>query len=399
MSTSRPAILAQTGPKAQIRMAPPADFVLLGTMNPPASHRSRPPAHPLVWIAQGVWMEDVHRGVSRYAHRHGWRLDDSLRFSRGPVKRPERRPDGVIAFTLGTPGLEALVKELRDEGVPVVDMEAYVDRYGAPRVLGDDRRVGELAASHLAASYPKRLYAVFRGPETPVTKVRREAFLRRAADSGIPAQALRADTFRVTDLVKNGPAGLYAGGETLALELLRECLESGVRVPEDLAILSGDDFGTVCANAPVPLSAVDLDMEEKGRLAAELLDRLMRGETPPPGPIIAPPSGIIRRASTRTLRSADETTDRLIRHLAENCHRRVDLDTLCREAGLPLRTAQHRLRRTLGTTPGRLLRDFRLRQAERMEAAGPMKKDTLARTVGYGSRSGLDKARRKAARG
>lgn len=349
---------------------------------------------PLVWIAQGVWFEDFYRGVCRYAHRHGWRIDASLRFSRGPVAAPTVRPDGVIVFTLSTPGLEEAVKTLRDAGIPIVDTEAYVDRYGAPRVLGDDARVGELAAAHLAATNPVRLYAVFHAAKGPVSQARRVAFLRQAEAAGVPATVLTPGDFRVVDLIREGHAGLYASGETLAVEALRECLESGVRVPEDLAILSGDDFGTICENTPVPLSSVDLAMEEKGWRAAELLDRLMRGESPPAKPVIVPPAGVVERESTRLAHSGDDRLDGLIRHLKDHCHRRVGLAELCEEYGMPLRTAQHLLKTRLATAPGKLLREFRLKTAERLEKAGDLKKESIARAVGYSGRSGLSRARR-----
>ena len=349
---------------------------------------------PLVWIAQGVWFEDVYRGVCRYAHRHGWRIDASLRFSRGPVTAPTARPDGVIVFTLSTPGLEEAVKTLRDAGIPIVDTEAYADRYGAARVLGDDSRVGELAAAHLAATNPVRLYAVFHSAEGPVARTRRDAFLRQAEAAGVPATVLKTGAFHVRDLVREGHAGLYAASETLAVEALRECLESGVRVPEDLAILSGDDFGTICGNTPVPLSSVDLAMEEKGWRAAELLHRLMRGEPRPSKPVIVPPAGIIERESTRLARSGDDRLDGLIRHIRDHCHRRIGLDELCEEYGMPLRTAQHLLKTRLATTPGKLLREFRLKAAARLEKGGDLKKESIARAVGYSGRSGLSRARR-----
>lgn len=338
---------------------------------------------PLVWVAQGVWFENMFQGISRFAHRHGWRLDASLRFSRGPVSPPATRPDGVIVFTLGTPGLEGAVKRLRDEGVPIVDTEAYTDRYGAPRVLGDDAQVGALAARHLAANNPVRLYAAFPFPDSSVSKIRAQSFLREADAAGCPATVLKVGDFDVRDLVREGPAGFYAAGETLALAVLHDCLAAGVRVPEDLAILSGDDFGTVCENAPVPLSAIDLAMEEKGFRAAELLDRLMRGESPPAKLVVVPPAGVIRRESTRIVHSGDERLDDLIRHLKDHCHRRVGLDALCDEFGVPLRTAQHLVKTKLGTTLGKIVREFRLKSAERIESSGEVKKDSVARAVGY----------------
>lgn len=365
-------------------------------MNPSATGRPEarlPAMSPRIWVAQGVWFENVFQGISRFAHKNGWTLDASLRFSRGPVSKPSIRPDAIIAFTLGTPGLEEAVKSLQAEGVPLIDMEAYVDRYGAPRVLGDDALVGRLAAEHLASLHPKSLHASLPFPGGSVAQARRESFLRAAREAGVPAEIHEPGAIDVLALAKEGPVGFYAASETIASELLATCLRAGVRVPEDVAILSGDDFGTVCENAPVPISSVDLAMEEKGRVAAELLARLLRGEKVPAVTVV-PPAGVISRESTRLFRSGDDDVDRLVNHLRENCHRRVGLDKLCEEIGMPVRTAQHRLKMKMGTTPGKLLREFRLAGAERLECAIDLKKDDIARAVGYSGRSGLSRARK-----
>lgn len=367
-------------------------------MTRPAFHSPQsafPSGRPVVWIAQGYWVEPIFRGIARYAAEQGWIIDASMRWMRGPVQPPAFRPDGVIVFTGQTPGLEDIVKNLR---IPTVDIEDYCDRYGARKVLGDDKAIGRMAARHLAARATVRLAAIVAEKTNPATVARMAGFYAEAAEAGLPALAVKLAALDPVALTRDGPAGIFAGGDSAALEILRRCLDSGVRVPEDLAILGADDSEYVCDLAPVPLSSINMNFEAKGRAAAELLGRLMRGEKPPARPVIIPPLGVTVRTSTRTLRTGHDALDRLVRHLRENAHRHVGVDTLCEECGMPLRTAQHLLKTRLGTSPAALLTRFRLENADRIGRAGNLTREALAKAAGFGGRSALARARSAAAR-
>ncbi len=352
-----------------------------------------PNRRPLVWVAQGYWVDPIFQGIAKHAAEQGWVLDASMRWLRGPVRPPMHKPDGVIVFTGDVPGLEEIVRTLK---APTVDIEDYSDRYGAPKVLGDDRAIGRLAARHLASGMPTRLVFLTPSKASPVAQARMAGFRAEAAEAGIPVEGVTLAELDPRALVADGPVALFAGGDPAAMEVLRRCLDAGVRVPEDLSILGADDTPYVCDLAPVPLSSIAMNFEEKGRLAAELLGRLMRGEKAPAKPVIVPPAGITVRTSTAILRTGNETLDRLLRHLRENAHRHVGLDTLCAECGLPLRTAQHLVKVHLNSTPGDELTRFRLLNAERLAHDPRLTRDAIARAAGFGGRAALMRAQKAA---
>jgi LacI family transcriptional regulator len=352
-------------------------------------HSALPSRRPVIWIAQGYWVEPIFHGIAKVAAERGWIIDASMRWMRGPVQPPTFKPDGVIIFTGVTPGLEDIVKKL---GVPTVDIEDYCDRYGAPKVIGDDRATGRMAARHLAACAPSRLVSIVPSKENPVTQARMAGFRAEAAEAGLPAFAVTMADFDPRVLTREGPVGVFAGGDPAALVLLRRCLDAGVRVPEDIAILGADDTEYICDLAPVPLSSINMNFEAKGRAAAELLGTLMLGEKPPAHPIVIPPASVTVRTSTTVLRTGHEALDRLVRHFRENAHRHVGVDTLCEECGLPLRTAQHLLKGRLDTSPIALLTRFRLENVRRIERTGHLKRDAVARAAGFGGRSALARA-------
>lgn len=346
---------------------------------------------PVVWVAQGYWVDPIFHGIAKYAAEQDWIVDATMRWMRGPVTPPTFKPDGVIVFTGPTPGLEEVVKGL---GVPIVDIEDHCDRYGAPKVLGDDRATGRLAARHLAAGAPAKLAMLAPAQDGPVVRRRIEGFREEAAAAGIPAITVKFSELDVERLADEGPVGVFAGGDAAALALLRRCLDAGVRVPEDIAILGADDTDYICDLAPVPISSIDMNFEAKGRAAAELLGKLMRGEPAGKNPVIVGAAGVTVRTSTRTMRTGHGSLDGLIRHFRENSHRHVGVDELCTEYGMPPRTAQHLLRAKLDTTPMALLTTFRLENAGRLGRAGNLKQDAVAKAAGFGGRSALARAKR-----
>lgn len=104
----------------------------------------------------------------------------------------------------------------------------------------------------------------------------------------------------------------WSGGR----EIIHACDAAGLRVPEEVAVLSGsDDF--LCELSRVPISAVQAACETIGSEAAALLQRLMSGDKAPARPKLIPPPQVVTRQSTDTLAITDP-------HLAR-AHRTADV--------------------------------------------------------------------------
>ncbi|MGH2971290.1 MAG: LacI family DNA-binding transcriptional regulator [Gaiellaceae bacterium] len=76
------------------------------------------------------------------------------------------------------------------------------------------------------------------------------------------------------------PTAVVTAGESLALGVLSACRANGLRVPEDVALVSFDDppFGDLL---DPPLTALSRNEEEMGRLAASLLLHALQSTAPP----------------------------------------------------------------------------------------------------------------------
>src|SRR5439155_11720978 len=115
------------------------------------------------------------------------------------------------------------------------------------------------------------------------------------------------------------PVGVLACNDVRGLQVLDSCRRIGLPVPERVAVLGVDNDVTLCELSDPPLSSIDQDLERIGYEAAALLDRLMNGEPPPPGPVLVEPLGVVSRRSTDAVAIDDPAVAdalRLLRHRA-----------------------------------------------------------------------------------
>lgn len=96
------------------------------------------------------------------------------------------------------------------------------------------------------------------------------------------------------------PTAVFAASDAQALGVLEAARQHGLRVPEDLAVMSFDDT-LVAAMACPPLSAVRQPFEELGHEATRVLINLAEGR-PPASSRIELATELVLRTSTSVRR-------------------------------------------------------------------------------------------------
>ncbi|GAB2575920.1 substrate-binding domain-containing protein [Streptomyces capparidis] len=212
---------------------------------------------------------------------------------------PERL-DGVICWT-STLGLPAageragqLVARLRD--LPVVSLNRALE--GHETLLLDSRSGMREAVGHLVREHGRRRLACVRGPlSNPVTLDRYRAWTEALASHRIPLDrslvgaspdfggGAGAAALRVLLDVRGLRPGrdfdaLVACSDVLGADALRFLTGRGVRVPEDVAVVSFND-SVEARLADPPLTSVALPFAELGALAVDTLVARLRGTAPP----------------------------------------------------------------------------------------------------------------------
>lgn len=104
------------------------------------------------------------------------------------------------------------------------------------------------------------------------------------------------------------PLGVLAYSQGEAVLLMDAALGLGIRVPDELGVIAGNDDPILLESQPVPVTAVDTDLERGAYEAAALLDNLMDrlgGRALQRQLAEIPPRGVVVRRSTAEAVSGD----------------------------------------------------------------------------------------------
>jgi len=192
-----------------------------------------------------------------------------------------RQVDGVVLASAPPSGNTELLLQLTRLGTGLV----MIDRDDHPsvkchRVLTDDERVGQLATSHLL-DLGRRAIAHIGGPNIQHAKRRekgwRDALKARnvkvSDDWIIRAGFMEADGYRsMKRLLTVRPRidAVFAANDPAAIGAMKAIWESGLRVPQDIAVVGVGDIA-LGDLLRVPLTTVGWSRKDQGRHAAELL--------------------------------------------------------------------------------------------------------------------------------
>jgi DNA-binding LacI/PurR family transcriptional regulator len=186
-----------------------------------------------------------------------------------------------------------------DIGVPTVFFDDVVPTAGVGGVALDNAEGVRLLVEHLAAEHGHQRIAYIGPPETNeeglaprvfVGRERLEAFRTAVGDAGLPLPARFVRTTDTRGLYEGAraaarelleldprPTAIVAGTDAIALGALEMTRELGVRVPDDVALVSFDEPPYAHLIDP-PITSLDRHDAELGRLAAELLVGALRSD-------------------------------------------------------------------------------------------------------------------------
>ena len=318
-----------------------------------------------------TWGRGIIAGIHRFASERGdWHLFVEARgINDSTVMPADWRGDGIIA-RIATP--EA-ARSMRRRGIPVVNVSGVL-LPGAqfPRVCNDGREAARLAADYfLARGFRHFAYLSLRGLE--YVSRQRDAFRGFLSDAGCDCSVKEVPVnsgFISPDWnLRLGQLGKWLAGlpKPLAVlswgggrELILAALGAGLRVPQEVAVLSSSDDELLDRIGPVPVSGIRAACETIGREAADMLDRSMRGIALEKREIVVLPLGVTTRQSTDTLAIGDPQLVAALRFMNENLGQPLMISQVARVAGISRRALERRFSEVLRISPGGYLNRVRL---------------------------------------
>ena len=241
----------------------------------------------VVLDAGNPFFADVARGAEARADEADMAVllgnadEDAAREARYLELFLEQRVNGVL-ITPADDDTRRLTR-LRDAGTPVILVDREIPGSGFSSVSVDDIDGGFLAASHLLAGGRRRLMFLG-GPQSIRQVADRLAGARRAVDAvdGATLQVVEMPALTVLHGRAAGlevleraaaerPDAIFAANDLLAVGAIQALsILSGVRIPDDIALIGYDDID-FAASTIVPLSSIRQPATLIGYTAVDLL--------------------------------------------------------------------------------------------------------------------------------
>lgn len=338
------------------------------------------------------------QGVIDYTRSNGpWKIRYTAGGMRDQLLPPDWDGDGVLA-RVNTPALARQLMRYRGPMVLFDLQEHYLPASctlsRVPRIVNDYAACGRLAADyfldrgyrHFAffsptlSSAPGLEYDGTGLAEPNWSRERCEGFVGRLAEKGFPCavyptpQTARGshdfgrEQKRIARWLASQPKpiAVFAAHDARGVQVVEACNSSGLAVPSEVAVLGVNNDELLCETCAPSLSSIALDSIRAGFMAAEMLDRLMRGERSAPTVTRYQPLCVETRGSTFGFGSADPLVAQALARIEETNGFRIHPASLADELNVSRRWLERRFKKTLGKGVAQLIRETMLNHVRRL---------------------------------
>ena len=337
-------------------------------------------------------------GIARFAREHEhWSLDFEPRgFEAPPPWLDDWQGDGILARLPSRPLAEAV----EAKGVPVVDLFGTCSDSGLPDVAGDNALVAQMAFDHLwEQGFRQFAYCGLQPGLNRYIDERGEIFRELTERAGSPFHSFASMVVGVTvpdwelehqlkaawlkELPK--PIGILACYDEPGCHLLNACRRSGLRVPEEVAIVSTGNDTVLCEMTRPTLSSIDHDAPQIGYKAAAWLDKLMQGAKPPAEPLRVAPRGLVARRSSDMLVSDDPDLAAALAYIRGHAFDGISVGDVVRHAAVSQSVLERKFRTQLGRTPKAELLRLQMARAKQLLGESELPLKEIASRCGFTS--------------
>jgi len=353
----------------------------------------------------------VLQGIAKYVRFH---RDCHLRLTYETVDKvvpilKECGVDGAIV----SPRSEAEERLVASCGLPCILTHTTAPQKVLPYLTANNRLLGQMAANHFIDKGFTNFAFFSLDNHRFWTAERLDGFRTRVEQTGHIVhvfEPLHADTYpkavtRRTPLlwptsswIGNAerlvhwmqslpkPVGVMATDDGAGYDIIEASEEAGVRVPEELAVLSTYNDPLQCLLSNPPLSSIAVDMERNGYDAAALLHRIVDGQEKMSGQrLLNEPTHIVARQSTDILAVSDPEVARALHFIKMNLHRPIQVADVVNETCISRRALEIRFREYVKRSIAEEITRVKVDQVTCMLLESDMSVERIADTLGFGS--------------
>jgi LacI family transcriptional regulator len=363
-----------------------------------------PPRSPRVLVVLdtfAAWSRGILRGFADVANASGWTIVHYHPGADIPWLLSEFSPAAVVLGPFRGPWPDAL------RSYPSISVNADRSAEGIASVVPDEKRIGALALRHLVWRGLTNV-TTFRFDNFPFAVAREEAFAREAArvrarlvsgwwiEGAAPARSLE-EPVAIRDWLKSlpKPCGVFTCSDAWGRVVARYAGSSGLRVPEDLALVGVDNDTIECELIAPPLSSVAVPWRSLGENAAHLVRRALAGRSLARQRVVVPPLDVVTRRSSDVLAVADPTVRLAVTWIRTNTERRVTVASVVAAVNSTRRRLERSFRACLGRTVMHEVRRAHVEAAKRLLTTTAQPLPAIAAQSGFTTAALLSEAFRR----
>ena len=237
-------------------------------------------ANPYFADVASVIISEVHR--RNYTAIVIDTMENAKTFNDSATLLLSRRVDGIIAVPCGTDS--SLIESINDNYLPVVLIDRYYDDTHLSFVTTNNHKGGLMATRHLIGMGHRRIACIqgtiTSNPSKERVRGYRDAMIEEGYESDI---CIVGNEFSIqngyleTKLLlesDNPPTAIFTLSNTITLGALKAIREASLRIPEDISLLSFDNYSYMDFMEP-PITRISQPTEDMGKLATKILfDRI-----------------------------------------------------------------------------------------------------------------------------
>ncbi|SEO52703.1 xylose operon transcription regulator XylR [Paenibacillus sp. OV219] len=299
--------------------------------------------------------------------------------------------DGIIARIEN----EQTARFIREKGLPAIDVSASRRIPTLPCVETNDQSIAAMAAEHFVERGFKH-FAFYGDPRFQWSILRGEAYQAYLRSQGYdclffePADAAHEESWHSSseELIRwlkelPKPIGIMACYDIRGQQLLEACRYVGVAVPDEAAVIGVDNDELLCELSNPPLSSIQTNALKTGYIAAQLLDRMMAGESIEERIHLIEPTSIQVRLSSNVLAVEDKMVSDVIRFIRDHAHEDIQVQQLLDHFSVSRRVLDSRFQKSLGRTPHDEILAVKLNLVKKLLVDTKLNLATIAERTGF----------------
>ena len=306
-----------------------------------------------------------------------------------------RTQDEITAFFADTAALshvdgviysgyydKATFKTLASMKCPMVVMENDAKELAFRKsnlivLLNDADKIAKSAIEAFAGFGRYKSFAFVGTREAHEWSARREAAFRHAVEAAglgeiAPYASSGASANKDRPLLEkflkslDYPAAILAANDVRATEVIAAAKAAGISVPGKVSVLGIDNDPYVCDSVSPGISSIEPDFHEEGRMAASLLDKMLRARTPKgTRHLFSDVKRVVLRESTPHLPPSESIVTRAKEFIDKHATEGISPADVAAHLGISRTLLDLRFRETQKTTVGRLITETKLAEVER----------------------------------